>query len=73
MAKSPFTYCAVMRADVNGDHSADILDLTIVASKFLSNVPPASARLDQDGDGHITILDLTIQASVFLKKVSTCP
>ena len=73
LGKDPNTYCAIMRADVNGDGKVDILDLTMLASQFLRNVPPAPARLDQDGDAQITILDLTIAASTFLHPVSECP
>jgi Dockerin type I domain len=73
LSKNPFSYCTVMRADVNGDGKANILDLSIVGSHFLTTVPPSDARLDQNADGKINILDLAIQASVFLQNVSSCP
>jgi Subtilase family/Dockerin type I domain len=73
LGKSPNVYCATMRADINGDGTVNILDLTLMASEFLQNIPPGKSRYDQNGDGKINILDLTLGASVFLKHVSACP
>ena len=71
--KDPLTYCAIMRADVNGDATVNILDLIQVAGSFLETVPPAPARLDQNGDGKINLLDLIPVANAFLENVSACP
>ncbi len=66
-------YCGIMRGDVDGDGVISILDLTMIASKFLQSVPPAPARYDQDGDGKISVLDLTRVAAFFTDHVSSCP
>jgi hypothetical protein len=70
-------YCSVMRADVRGDGSVTILDLTAVAGAFGQSVPPVSGRLDQglpgQRDGLISILDLVSVAGHFGKLVSACP
>ena len=71
--KNPNIYCDIMRADVDGDHAVTILDMTVVAGQFLTNVPPAPERLKQDADNAITILDLTAMANLFLNNVSACP
>jgi chitinase len=73
LGKDPLTYCAIMRADVDGDGAVSILDLTKVAQYFTQSVPPAPARYDQDGDGKISILDLTHMAQVFTQHVTACP
>ncbi len=72
LAKDQFTFCKIMRADVNGDGKANILDMAIVGNRFLTNVPPSDARLDQNADAKINILDLSLQGSVFLQSVSGC-
>ena len=70
-------YCPIMRADVGGDGSVSILDLSAVASAFGQSVPSVPARLDQglpaDRDGLISILDLAAVARHFGKLVSACP
>lgn len=65
-------YCGIMRADVDGDGSASILDIVAVAADFTEAVPPAPERYDQDGDAQISILDLTRMANVFLAYVEDC-
>jgi hypothetical protein len=71
--KDPFTYCPIMRADIDEDGVITILDLSHVARFFGQSVPPAPARLNQDGDSTISILDLSKMASVFGQHVSACP
>lgn len=73
LGKNAATYCAIMRADVDGDHAVSILDLSQVAQSFSQAVPPAPARRNQDGDQVISILDLAKQAAVFTNPVSLCP
>jgi hypothetical protein len=73
LGKDPFIYCAIMRADVDGDGQVTIVDLAIVAQAFLAFVPPAPARYDQDRDGQITIVDLGTIAQEFLQFVDACP
>jgi Dockerin type I domain len=73
LGKDPFKYCKIMRADVNGDKSVNILDLSTMAAKFGQSVPPAPARLDQNADTTINILDLSIAASVYGQSVTACP
>jgi hypothetical protein len=65
--------CAIQRADVDGDGSVSILDLTKVGLFFGQLSPPAPAAYDQDGDGRISILDLTQMAKVFGQHVTSCP
>lgn len=69
------TYCAVQRADVNGDGVVNILDLGAVASHYDESVPPAPQRYDQGQtpDGVINILDLSQMAAVYGDRVSACP
>lgn len=73
LSEDPLTYCAVMRADVDGDGNVSILDLSAVAMVYGQPVPPAPARRNQDGDAVISILDLSKQAGVFGQSVSACP
>ncbi len=72
LSENPASYCAIMRADVDGDGAVSILDLSRDAQKFGQSVPPAGDRLRQDADFVISILDLSKQASVFGKPVSLC-
>jgi uncharacterized protein YjbI with pentapeptide repeats len=73
LGKNPATYCPIMRADVTGDGTVSILDLSAVAGYMWQSVPPAPARYDQDHDGHISILDLSAMAGTFMLNVSQCP
>ena len=73
LGKDAFTYCDVMREDVDGDGQVTIVDMALVAQQFLAFVPPASARLDQDADAQLTIVDLGLMAQDFLALVSVCP
>jgi hypothetical protein len=73
LGKDPTTYCAIMRADVDGDGVVSILDLTKVAQYFTQSVPPAPERYGQDADKKISILDLTRMAQVFTQHVTACP
>jgi hypothetical protein len=71
--KNPSVYCDIMRADVDGDHAVTILDMTVLAGRFLQPVPPAPERDKQDADNALTILDLSKMANLFLQSVSACP
>ncbi|MHB8515023.1 MAG: hypothetical protein ACYC9X_05525 [Dehalococcoidia bacterium] len=76
LGTNPFSYCEIMRADVNGDATVNILDLATVAGVYAQTVPPAPARYDQGPppfDNVINILDLAKMASVYVKAVSQCP
>ncbi len=73
LGKDPLTYCAKMRADVDGDHAISILDISQVAMSFGQTVPPAPERRKQDADNAITILDLSRQASLFGQSIASCP
>jgi hypothetical protein len=76
LGKDPFTYCPIMRADLDGDGTVTIVDLSNEASVFLQSIPPAPAR-DAQGpppfDTTITIIDLSKMAGVFLQQVTACP
>ena len=73
LGKDPLTYCKIMRADVDGDGTVSILDISKVAMSFGMLIPPAPERRNQDGDNAISILDLSKQASVFGQGVGACP
>jgi hypothetical protein len=73
LAKDPLTFCATMRADLNGDGTVYIIDLTQLSSVFLHTIPPAPARDDQNGDGKLNVIDLTAQSSRFLDGIGGCP
>lgn len=76
LGTNPFSYCQIMRADVNGNGMVNILDLSVVAGVYGQTVPPAPARYDQGPppfDGIINILDLAKMASVYQKPVTQCP
>jgi hypothetical protein len=55
--------------DINGDGTVNGLDLGILASNWLQNVPPASANADINGDGTVNGLDLGIMAQYWLQSV----
>jgi hypothetical protein len=73
LGKAPFTYCAIMRADIIVDGRVNALDLVQVGKHFLESVPPAPARVDQNGDAMINALDLVQLGKRFLQSVSDCP
>lgn len=80
LVKNPLVYCAIMRADPDGDGVISILDLSKVAQKFGLSVPAIPTvgldagiqRLNQDGDSQISILDLSRVALYFLQPVTNC-
>ncbi len=73
LGKNPFTYCVIMRADVDGNHIVNLLDLAKVATQFGQNVPPGNGRYDQNADNKLNLLDLAKQATVYAQNVSACP
>ncbi|MHB8377073.1 MAG: dockerin type I domain-containing protein [Dehalococcoidia bacterium] len=73
LGKDPFTYCGIMRADVNGDGNVNILDLPGIAQHYGQDIPPAPARIDQNADARINIFDLSLAASDYGRAVSACP
>ncbi len=76
LGTNPFSYCQIMRADVNGDGVVNIFDLSTVAGVYGQTVPPAPPRDDQGPppfDGVINIFDLSKIASAYGKTVSQCP
>jgi len=73
LGKDPFSYCAIMRADVTMDGVVASDDLGKVAQYFSQPVPPAPSRFDQNGDNLIAIGDLGKQALVFGQHVVACP
>ena len=75
LGKQPFSYCAIMRADITGDGVVNLLDLRQLALVFTQSTPPASARaqLNNPDDAHIDGLDLLVMASVYTEPVSLCP
>ena len=65
--------CPIWRADINGDGTVTILDLSLVAAVYGQKVPPAPARYDLNGDNSITILDLSLIAASYGKTTGSCP
>ena len=80
ISKDPLVYCAIMRADPDGDGVISILDLSKVAQKFALPVPAIPTvgldvgiqRVNQDGDSVISILDLSRVALYFTQPVTNC-
>jgi hypothetical protein len=72
LGKNAISYCQVMRADIDSDHTVTILDLSAAAENYGQSIPPAPERSNQDGDMVISILDLSEMAGVFLQPVSVC-
>ncbi|MHB8684732.1 MAG: dockerin type I domain-containing protein [Dehalococcoidia bacterium] len=73
IGKNPLVYCKIMRADVNGDGTVNVLDQSAVVAYYNQNVPPAPSRIDQNADAQINILDLALLASVYNTSVMACP
>jgi hypothetical protein len=73
LGKDPFSYCIIMRGDIDGNGRVNILDLSNIALYYNQTVPPVPARRDQNGDGKINILDLSIPAGVYNQSVTACP
>ena len=71
--KTPSGPCTIARADIDGDGTVSIFDLTKVSSHYGEQIPPAPPELDQDGDSAITILDLNLVTSVFARQIEDCP
>jgi hypothetical protein len=72
-AKSDATYCAIMRADVNGSGKVTLADLILTAQQYNQTVPPAPERYNQSGDAKITLADLILQAQVYNQSATACP
>ena len=73
LGKDPFSYCSIMRADVNTNGKVTLADLILTAQYYNQTVPPAPGRYDQNGDGKLTLADLILQAQVYIQDVSACP
>ncbi|MHB8377654.1 MAG: golvesin C-terminal-like domain-containing protein [Dehalococcoidia bacterium] len=73
LGKNLLIYCPIMRADVNGDHVVNILDLASAAAYYSQTVPPAPERLSQNADNVINILDLAKMAAFYGQSVTSCP
>jgi hypothetical protein len=71
--KTPSGPCTIARADIDGDGTVSIFDITKVSAHYGEKIPPAPPELDQDGDGAITILDLNLVTSVFVRQIEDCP
>lgn len=75
LGTDPFTYCGIMRADVDHDGVVSIIDITLVGDHFGETVTPALARLNQGPtfDSTISIIDIATMGSYFNEPVTDCP
>ncbi|MHB8684691.1 MAG: dockerin type I domain-containing protein [Dehalococcoidia bacterium] len=73
LGKNPLAYCAIMRADVNGDGVVNILDLAAIAAYINQPVTPANARFNQNADLAINIIDIAAAAGRYTQTVASCP
>jgi hypothetical protein len=73
LGENPNSYCAVMRADVNGDGVVTLADMAAAGAFFLQSVPPVNPRFNQDRNGSIDMADLAQIAGNFLRQASACP
>ena len=75
LGENASTYCATIRADVNGDGKVNLTDLILLAGWYNHGEPPAPSRYDQNvpSDSKITLSDLILVAGQYPKQVSTCP
>jgi hypothetical protein len=73
LVKDPFTYCPIMRADIDASGRVVLADLAGIGKLFNQTLPVNSTRADQDGDGKIRIADLALVGKVFNQPVSACP
>ena len=73
LGKDALTYCDIIRADVDGSGTVNILDLSNIAKSYNQTIPPAPARLDQNADGKINILDLSLPARRYNQTIAACP
>ena len=75
LGEDPQSYCATMRADVNGDGRVNSGDLLFVAVNF-GTVPPGNARANQGPpprDGAVNSLDILLVALRSGSRVGDCP
>ena len=75
IGEDPYSYCGIMRADVNMDGKVTLADLIILATRYGEYVPPAPTRLDQNNplDNRIALADLIIVAAFYGQNVEACP
>jgi hypothetical protein len=73
LGTDPFTYCAIMRADVNIDGKVTLADLVLTAQPYNQTIPPAPARYNQNADAKITLADLILEAQDYNQPVTACP
>ena len=71
LSENAAAFCAIMRADLNGDGVVNSLDQGRYASQFF--LVPKPARPDQNGDGVLNSLDQGLMASKFNQNVAACP
>jgi N-acetylneuraminic acid mutarotase len=71
LGQHPWSNCAIMRADVNGDGKVNSGDQLKVTLEF--GVKPPRARLDQNGDKNINSGDQLKVVLNFGKSVLSCP
>jgi hypothetical protein len=83
LGKNPASYCAIMRADIDGSGTVTTLDLNAISSAFghtfthnyypPNGVDTGDQRLDQDGNNTINIIDLSIASGRYGQSVLSCP
>ncbi|MBI5288588.1 MAG: hypothetical protein HY873_06410 [Chloroflexi bacterium] len=70
IGEDPYTYCKIIRADVNRDGTVNSGDqLRVVLEQF----HPSTLRFDQNGDGQVNSGDVLAVRMQFGQPVSACP
>ena len=75
LGTDPTNYCLTMAADVNMDHTVNILDFSLAALSYHTTMggPGFNPRADINRDGAINILDFSLMALRYGQSVLTCP
>jgi hypothetical protein len=69
LGTDPLAYCAIMRADVNGDGIVNVIDYELLSPR----IGTSGGRFEQNGDGVIDEVDLFIVGALDQRRVTECP
>ncbi len=71
IGEDPYSYCRIIRADVNRDSVVNSGDQLAVLREY--GASPSTRRFDQNSDGHINSGDQLSVAIVYGQDVTACP